>query len=160
MHKNMFDMEKLCEFLVKAKKATYAAGDAAQKTKELDQSTTIVFEQGDWKYHDNYFGGEPYGGRVVVFFQDAPVYMMVYYGWIWESVKDVSGVYKTLQGALSLIPQDKPFRGPKEFSQDGLKYENTFQGEIGNFSGQETIVSENGEKIYEASYMGGLVDKK
>ncbi|HCU70338.1 MAG TPA: hypothetical protein DIC35_01115 [Candidatus Moranbacteria bacterium] len=84
------EIEKLCEFLVKAKKATYAAGDAAQKAKEKDQSTTIIFEERDWKYHDNYFGGEPYGGREVVFFQNKPVYMMVYYGWVNEKAEDVT----------------------------------------------------------------------
>jgi len=39
----------------------YAAGGSAVKTREADHSTTIVLEHGDWKFHDNYFGGEPYG---------------------------------------------------------------------------------------------------
>ena len=49
--------KELCQFLVTAKKQTYAAGDKAKKTVEKDKSTTITFEQGDWTYHDNYFGG-------------------------------------------------------------------------------------------------------
>lgn len=154
----MINLKELCSFLVKAKKATYAAGDAAKNTIESDKSTTLVFEDGDWKYHDNYFGGEPYGGREVVFFQGLPVYIMVYYGKVDEAVSDVKALYKILQGALSLIPEDKPFRGPKEFSQDGLKYANVFEGEIDNFSGEETITSEDGNEIYKAKYAGGLVD--
>ena len=52
------NLKELCQFLVIAKKQTYAAGDKAKKTLEKDKSTTITFEQGDWKYHDNYFGGK------------------------------------------------------------------------------------------------------
>ena len=78
----MFDLKQLCEFLVQAKKSTYALGDDSIKIKESDGSTSLIFEKGDWKYHDNYFGGEPYGGREVVFFKNKPVYIMVYYGQI------------------------------------------------------------------------------
>lgn len=156
----MISQKELCEFLVKAKKATYASGDSAKKTIEADKSTTIIFEDGNWKYHDNYFGGEPYGGREVVFFQNLPIYLMVYYGWVVEGVLDVNSVYKTLQGALSLIPEDKPFRGPEKFNQDGIKYTNIFEGEIDNFFGEENITSKDGKEIYKAKYIGGLVDQR
>jgi len=154
----MIDLNELCKFLVKAKKSTYAAGDTAKKIVEADKSTTLIFEDGDWKYHDNYFGGEPYGGREVVFFQSLPVYMMVYYGWVIEGVADVQAVYKTLQGALSLIPEDKPFRGPKKYNLDGAEYINVYEGEIDNFFGEEIIKSVDGNEIYKAKYVGGLVD--
>ncbi|MFZ2188062.1 MAG: DUF5680 domain-containing protein [Candidatus Moraniibacteriota bacterium] len=154
----MIDINDLCKFLVEAKKSTYAAGNTAKKIIEADKSTTLTFEEGDWKYHDNYFGGEPYGGREVVFFRNSPVYMMVYYGWVVEGVTDVQAVYKTLQGALSLIPEDKPFRGPKKYHQDGAEYINIFEGEIDNFFGEEIIKSENGNEIYKAKYIGGLID--
>ena len=156
----MIDKQQLCKFLVKAKKSTYAAGDVAQKIVEVDKSTTLVFENGDWKYHDNYFGGEPYGGREVVFFQGKPVYIMVYYGWVSEGVVNVQEVYKTLQGALTLIPEDKPFRGPEKYSQDGAEYINVFKGEIDNFFGEEIIKSAEGKEIYRAKYIGGLVDQR
>jgi hypothetical protein len=58
----MFNKENLCKFLVKAKKTTYASGDDNKNIKEKDGSTTLIFEDGDFKYQDNYFGGEPYGG--------------------------------------------------------------------------------------------------
>lgn len=154
----MINLQELCRFLVKAKKATYAAGDDAKNIAEADKSKTLIFEDGDWKYHDNYFGGEPYGGREVVFFQGLPVYMMVYYGRVAEDVSDVQAVYKILQGALRLIPEERPYRGPKEFSQDDLKYTNVFEGEVDNFSGEEMITFEDGREIYKAKYIGGSVD--
>ena len=156
----MIDLNELCKFLVKAKKSTDAAGEAAKKIVDADKSSTLIFEDGDWKYHDNYFGGEPYGGREVVFFQNSPVYMMVYYGWVIESVSDVQAVYKTLQGALTLIPEDKPFRGTKKYNLEGVEYINVFDGEINNFFGEEIIKSADGNEIYKAKYIGGLVDQR
>lgn len=155
----MFDKKEICKFLVKAKKATYASGDEAKKIINDDKSTTLVFEDGDWKYHDNYFGGEPYGGREVVFFKNEPIYMMVYYGKVDESVSDFGAVYGILQKALSLIPEDYPFRGPKEHIQGDLQYTNNFIGEIDDFSGEEKI-SQSGKEIYSAKYIGGLVDQR
>ena len=156
----MIDKKQLCHFLVKAKKATYAAGDSAQKKIEDDQSTSLIFEDGDFKYHDNYFGGEPFGGREVVFLKNEPVYIMTYYGKVAESVKDFEVVYKILQKALTLIPEDYPYRGPKEYSQDGLIYKNSYTGEIDNFSGDEIINTNEGEELYKAKYIGGLVNQR
>jgi hypothetical protein len=155
----MFDKKDLCKFLVKAKKTTYAVGDLAKKIINDDKSTTLTFEEGDWKYHDNYFGGEPYGGREVVFFKNEPVYIMTYYGQVNEKVSDVKKIYGILMNALKLIPENKPYRGPEEYTENNLEYRNSFTGEVDNFSGEEKIL-ENGNEVYSAKYMGGLVDQR
>lgn len=155
----MINLDSLKEFLVQAKKSTYASGNTSQKIVEGDKSTTLTFEDGDFRYHDNYFGGEPYGGREVVFFKGEPVYIMVYYGLVSEEVTDFRGVYKILQASLSLIPKDYPYRGPKEYLEGDYHYLNNFTGEIDNFSGEESI-SYQGREVYKAQYMGGLVDRR
>lgn len=155
----MINLDELKSFLVKAKKATYASGDESAKIINDDKSTTLIFEDGDWKYHDNYFGGEPYGGREVVFFQGAPVYIMTYYGWVDERAENVKEIYSILQKALTLIPEDKPYRGPKELNEGNYSYSNDFQGEIDNFSGEE-IIKLDGQEVYRAKYLGGLVDQR
>lgn len=155
----MVNQKQLCGFLVKAKKAGYASGNKAKKIKEKNKSKTITFKAGNWKYYDNYFGGEPYGGEEIVFFKNQPVYMMVYYGWVDEKVTDFKKVYKFLQEALSLIPKNKPFRGPKFYKNGNFTYRNWFQGGITGFSGKEAIYLRN-KKIYEAKYIGGLVDQR
>jgi len=155
----MFDTKKLRKFLVKAKKATYAAGDSAGKVVNEDQSTTLVFEDGDWRYHDNYFGGEPYGGREVVFFKRKPVYIMVYYGQLDESVPDIKKVYGVLMNALKLIPEENPYRGPEKYEEGDFTYSNSFAGKIDDFSGEETI-KEGEKEIYRARYIGGFVDQR
>jgi len=153
----MIDKKRLCKFLVEAKKSTYAAGETAKEIVENDKSTTLVFENGNLKYHDNYFGGEPFGGREVVFLQNQSIYIMTYYGLVDKSVSDFKPVYKVLQKALSLIPENYPFRGPKEYVDDELIYKNNYTGEIDNFFGEETI-SRAGKEIYKARYIGGFVD--
>lgn len=155
----MVDTKELGRFLVKAKRSTYAAGWAADKILNDDNSTTIIFEKGDWEYHDNYFGGEPYGGREVVFFKRKPVYIMTYYGNVDESVIDINKVYSILMNALKLISEDHPYRGPKEYNEGDMFYKNDFIGEVDDFSGKE-IIEENGKTIYKATYMGGLVDQR
>ena len=57
------DEAALLRFLMDASRRGYAAGGSAVKVREADHSTTIVLEHGEWRFHDNYFGGEPYGGR-------------------------------------------------------------------------------------------------
>lgn len=151
--------KQLCKFLVRAKRATYAAGDLSEKISESDHSTTLRFEEGDWKYHDNYFGGEPYGGREVVFFKSVPVYIMTYYGYINKDVSGLNELYSFLQKALNLIPEDKPFRGPEKYSEGKLLYVNISNGEVDNFSGEE-IISRDGKELYRAKYIGGLVDQR
>ncbi len=151
--------EKLCEFLCKAKKGTYAAGNGVNKIIEADKSTSLFFQEGNLKYHDNYFGGEPFGGREVVFEQGEPIYLMAYYGLVDKSVSDFEPIYGFLQKALSLIPNDYPFRGPDEYSEGDLVYINKHIGEIDDFSGEE-IITKNGQEIFRTKYIGGFVNQR
>jgi len=155
----MIDKDGLRRFLVKAKKSTYAAGSAASKIVEADRSTSLIFEEGSWRYHDNYFGGEPFGGREVVFLQNKPIYLMVYYGQVIETASDFEDVYRVLQRALSLIPEDRPFRGPESYKEGDFSYTNTSTGDIDSFFGTETI-SRAGREIYTARYVGGFIDQR
>lgn len=150
---------KLKQFLVKAKKAAYASGDVSRHIKEKDGSTTLKYKSGDWKYHDNFFGGEPFGGREVVFYKEKPVYMMVYYGWVVKRVSNPKKIYAFLQKALSKIPKDRPYRGPKLLKQGELSYKNVFQGGVERFSGKE-IITQDKKIIFQTKYIGGLVDIK
>lgn len=155
----MINLNELCKFLVEAKKSTYAAGEGAKKIVEKDGSITLIFEDGDFKYHDNYFGGEPFGGREVVFMQNKPIYIMTYYGSVKDSVLS-SEIIRVLLKSLSLIPEDHPFRGPKEYVENDLAYKNSYTGEIDNFFGEETISSSDGKEIYKARYAGGFICQK
>lgn len=148
--------KELKKFIFEASRATYASGDESIKKKELDRSTTITFASGNYRMHDNYFGGEPYGGREVIFLDNKPIWIMVYYGFVHLNI-DAREVYPFLMEALSNNTEDMPYRGPKLFEKGNGKYENKFVGELASFSGTEKIYKDN-VCVYEASYIGGFVD--
>ena len=148
-------MKQLKQFLIEANKAGYASG--IDPRKEKDGSSTITYKSGDWSMNDNFFGGEPYGGRELVFRKGKPYWIMVYYGAVEKGV-DKNKVYKFLQQSLKKMPKDAPFRGPKMYKNGNWKYENSWEGEVESFKGREEI-SKDGKKVYWAEYLGGLVDQ-
>lgn len=153
---NKLQSADLKQFIFDASRATYASGDDSIRKKQSDGSTTIEFVEGGFTLHDNYFGGEPYGGREVVFYQEKAVWMMVYYGVVHIKNSNTE-VYGFLTEALRNTTVEMPYRGPLLYEKENWKYENKFSGALENFSGTEKIYRD-GECVYEASYMGGLVD--
>lgn len=152
--------EQLHTYLLEVAKAGYANKEAEKLwVKNPDGSTTITHENNDWSMHDNFFGGEPYGGREVIFYKDKPYWIMVYYGEVSGSVENVGEVYSFLQEALSNPDSKLPLRGPMELEKENMKYEFQCEGDIEKFEGKEKIFK-SGEEIYNASFMGGLVDQR
>lgn len=154
------DLAQLTEFLAAANRAGYASGPNQSWQKQPDGSTTIVFEKGPWLFQDNYFGGEPFGGREVIFRNQQPVFLMVYYGCLSQADLPAETVYAFLRRALQAFPADHPFRGPSFWLEavDGeeFRYENRWQGEIDDFFGEERILL-GGREVYAARYGGGLI---
>ncbi len=151
--------KQLVKFLTDTQKNGYA-DKLVKKIKEKDSSKTIKFKNGDWEFNDNYFGGEPFAGREVVFFKKKPVYITVYYGFVDKSFKDFKKVYEFLKKALSVKKENNLIRrGPTRFKEGDFTYINKFKGKIINFSGEEFIYF-FGKKIYKAVYAGGLVDQR
>lgn len=152
-------IKALKSFLIETKKAGFGAGDSKKWIKEKDASTTISFESGDWRMHDNFFGGEPWGGREVVFFKEKPVWIMVMYGSVNSSFNNFKTVYKFLQKALLNQPENLPLRGPKVFQESDFIYKNKTEGDLENFIGEE-VIYKNNKQIYKTNYAGGLVDQR
>lgn len=72
-------VENLEQFLIIAKTRGYAAGESTTH-EEKDRSKSTRFNQGEYSFHDNWFGGEPFGGREVVWKEGKPHWIMIYYG--------------------------------------------------------------------------------
>jgi len=151
----------LLHFLYEASKKIYVFSgekpdNSVVKTKNDDGSTTVTYSLGDFSLNDNYFGGEPYGGREIVFYQDKPLWIMTYYGFVTKP-ELTTEIYSILFEALQKSTEESPFRGPKEYSRCSMKYSFDFDGEYDRFQGVERI-SQGDIVMYEAFFAGGLVD--
>jgi hypothetical protein len=147
--------EDITAFLMRAN-MPHATGEA-QTTAETDGSRTIQYTEGDFKMHDNFFGGEPYGGRLVIFYQNRPVFLEAYYGRVYNTSKSADEVYIFLRKALQHPTEDTPYRGPAEYTEGTLVYTCACEGDVTNHTVKEYI--HDGEtEIYSAIVVGGLVD--
>ena len=151
------DLKSLKQFLLKAN-MPHASGES-NVSKESDGSRSITFEDGDFSMHDNFFGGEPYGGRMVISHKNKPVWMMVYYGQVVAIDFEPDKVYGFLREALQHPPEGKPYRGPDSFRKHDMEYRNEVDGDADNYAGKEQIL-QKGEQIYWAVYHGGLIDQR
>lgn len=150
------NLDELKQFLMRAN-MPHAMG-TAELLAEADGSRTIEHLDGDYRMHDNFFGGEPYGGRLVIFHHDAPVFMEVYYGIMHKLSSRTDEIYEFLREALQHPDSEHPFRGPATYTRAELTYTCNIEGDIAHHTVKEYI-HDGGEKIYSATILGGLVDQ-
>ncbi|MBI4670679.1 MAG: hypothetical protein HY741_03295 [Chloroflexi bacterium] len=147
--------EQLAQFLVAAKRATYAAqGDSASVTPLLPSSRQLEFRLGNVLYRDIYFGFAFFVGQETVHVDDAPVWAMGYAGGIVDANADEGAVYKFLQFALRQVDAASPYRGPGLIRGEGFQYTSQTTGTLDNFWGIERI-SQARAVVYELRYHGG-----
>lgn len=152
-------ISRLKLFILEANEKGYAGGDESTWQTEADGSTTISYESHDFRLHDNFFGGEPYGGRQIIFFQNKPIWIMVYYGAVNPSFDHLNMVYSFLREALSAGTKADNYRGPNEYATGDFRYKNAWHGDINAYDGKENIYYK-GEDVYWAKYLGGFVDQR
>lgn len=156
MTKNLTKSELFYDFLVDVAQKGYAS-EAAQISRLDDGSHDLVIEQDGWRFHDNWFGGEPFGGREVISRGGKVFWLMTYFG---SFSSDQTEGTKALREAMKQPANALPVRGPKEYlASNGLSYKFDWSGELARFSGVEQIFNTAGEKIYQAEVNGGLVDQ-
>ena len=146
----------VAEFLVNAKKSTFAGGGYRAKSSR-DGSVDFLFQQGDLTYRDSYFGGIYDIGQEIVWHKDKPIWGMNYMGGMKEEyIFFKKQTFEFLKKCLKLVDPSMPFRGPKYYQDGEFEYFNEIDGDITKFSGKERI-SLKGKKIYEKVYLGGFI---
>jgi hypothetical protein len=143
----------LPEFLVRAKKATYAGGATA--TVLEDGCKQLTYREGGYEYRDRYYGNDPFAGQEVVFQNGEIIWSMVYRG---ETInlENPEPIYAFLRKAMLQVSEERPFRGPSELRGGGLAYTDKSEGTPSAFSGIERI-SQDGRAVYVLRYSGGFV---
>jgi len=150
------DQNKLRDFLVIAKKETYAASGEGGERRLSDGTMEFVFKKGLYTYRDRYFGFNPFVGQEIVFYKRKPVWGMNYFGGIINDTIDTHEAYTFLRTALQKVPKQRPYRGPKTFTSGQWKYSCTIKGSVNDFSGHEAICWRR-KKVYELLFHGGKI---
>jgi len=130
-------------------------------SRPADGSYDLVIEYKGYRFHDNWFGGEPFGGREVVGKNGKVFWMMTYFGAIVDASEAPADVYGTcLKEAMRNPARELPVRGPRQYSaSNGYTYSFEWTGDLNRFNGVETISNQDGKVAYVGEVSGGLVDQ-
>jgi transcriptional regulator len=148
------------EFLVKTKKGTYANGDASKSSSSRLLSKDYHYEDGNFTYHDTYFGGVKFMWEEVVYYNDNIFWGMNYYGITLDDSLDFQVMDKVLRVALMKVGEDKsviPVRDPKEFVNEDYTYTFNVDGDMENFVDVEQVYKDD-KLIYELKCYGGIIE--
>ncbi|TAL20188.1 hypothetical protein EPN90_01480 [Patescibacteria group bacterium] len=147
---------QLEDFLVKAKINTYASVGEGGERKLDDGGKEFVYEEGEWKYRDRYFGFSPFIGEEVVWKDGKVIWAMNYYGRVLSEKVSPEEIYQFLKKILRQVRAERPYRGPRQFKEGDFSYKNSNHGALEDFEGLEIILYQ-GSRIYELRYIGGIV---
>ena len=143
--------KKIVDFLIRAKQATYA-GKGAETASSRIKSHDLVYRENDLMYYDTYLGGEKFAGEEALWIADVPYWSMNYVGRVTGS--PFSGDF--LKEALLHVPEEEPYRGPREYVNGDYSYHCETEGSFDWFRGRESI-DYQGKQIYECYFHGGLI---
>ena len=143
--------QQVIAFLIRAKRATYA-GKGAETAPSRMKSHDLAYREGEYLYYDTYLGGEKFAGEEALWICGNPVWSMNYVGRV--TGEGFSGDF--LKEALLHVPEEEPYRGPREYASGDYAYRCETAGDFGWFQGRETI-SLHGEQIYECFFHGGMI---
>ena len=150
------DISELNVFIVRAKTATYV-GNGEHVAPCRAGSHDLRFSDGEWAYHDSYFGGTDFIGEEVVYFARKPVWAMNYYGRILrDDLLTGAQAGQMIKASLSRMYMEGRFLGGFAYTESDLTYTDASEGSADRFQGREVIRC--GETIaYELVYHGGLI---
>ncbi len=143
--------KEITGFLIRAKRATYA-GKGAETTPSRPASHDLVYRDGDYMYYDTYLGGGRFAGEEALWIREAPYWSMNYAGRV--TGEPFSGDF--LKEALLRVPEETPYRGPREYRNGDYTYRCETNGDFDWFQGKETI-EYRGKQIYECYFHGGII---
>jgi hypothetical protein len=150
------DIHALHAFIVRAKAATYV-GDGEPVTPCRTGSHDLRFTDGEWSYHDSYFGGTDFIGEEVVYFAEKPVWAMNYYGCILrDDLLTAAQAGQMIKASLSRMYSEGRFLGGFEHGENDLTYIDASEGSAEYFHGHE-IIRRGQEIAYELRYHGGMI---
>lgn len=145
-------LDRELDFLLRAKKSTYAAG-GMEITPSRPNSHDLRYAEDEFLYIDTYLGGKRFVGEEALWIHGLPVWSMNYSGRVLD--QQFNGDF--LKRALLLVPPEHPFRGPETYQEGQMRYCCRVDGDDDWFRGFEEILFDH-ERIYECFFHGGRVE--
>jgi len=146
---------ELNEFLVRAKKSTYASQGEGNEEILKDGTKRLTYSEDGFEYVAQYKGFNPLEGEEVVSQDEEVVWRMHYQGGAETQIIPINRIYEFLKIALSRVLKENPFRGPKEFEEGLFLYTNEVEGDLRKFNGIEKIFFDC-QQVYDLIYSGGM----
>lgn len=144
---------ELIDFLVNAKRNTYASGSGQVVEPIKRGSKDMPYRDRDYEYMDSYFGERHFIGQEIVWHQGKAIWGMNYYGFTYNPVE---GFPQFLFECLKQVTPQAPYRGPNNYKDEKFEYNCSWTGEMNDFKGEETIRFNN-QVIYKLSFHGGEI---
>lgn len=144
---------ELRNFIVEAKRNTYATGGGTQVEPSRPGAKDYPYVRDNYQYLDSYVGELDFAGQEVVWKDSKAVWAMNYYG---ATADPIEGFPEFLFEALKQVSPEAPFRGPAQFSSGPFEYLCSWSGDPGKFSGEEQILY-RGRVIFRLLFHGGYV---
>ena len=144
------------EFLVEAKRNTYASG---RKPVPLGGGANFFFYEDKTmglEYIDEYRGSDPFSGIEIVKSNGQRIWEMHYRGRTISPPLDLppSRISSFLRSSLSKVEKIAPFRGPGTVKSGDFEYFNSWKGDVSEFVGKEMILF-RGTQVFQLVYHGG-----
>ncbi|MBX4196575.1 XRE family transcriptional regulator [Candidatus Pacearchaeota archaeon] len=152
----------LRNFLVLAKKDTYASGRPAEKLSDGWEGYRFVSSIGteEWVYEDKFYvKSNNIIGRELVSLNGTLEWGMNYCGNIIKAAlaPDIpeESIWTCLKNALSNVTIERPYRGPNVFREGDIEYKCGEIGSIDGFTGMERMRAKGIKEVYNLAFNGG-----
>ncbi len=146
---------ELKQFLVGAKRNTYASQGEGQERRLDDGSAEFVYEAPGFIYKHRYWGFNPFIGHELVWQDGHIVWAMNYYGRTTSNLVSEDKVFAFLR-PMKQVDEDPPFRGPNSLRADDFEYRDESLDTVESFTGVERILWRERE-IFRLDYHGRVV---
>jgi transcriptional regulator with XRE-family HTH domain len=140
---------EIIDFLIRAKRNTYAANGQKAKASRI-ASHDFIYEENGYTYYDTYLGGEQFAGEEAIWHHGEPTWCMNYVGRVVGENFNID----FLKEALYNVPKQAPYRGPEIYTKGDYNYYCKVEGEFVWYHGYEEIFYLE-KKIYECYFHGG-----
>ena len=144
--------KKWLEFLIRAKKETYAGNGKELEKHSRPNSHDFFYQEDEFKYMDTYFGGKSFIGEEALFYKEKPIWGMNYK--VVEISDEFSGDF--LKAALANVSMEMPYRGPHIYRVGDYLYNCSVDGNYQSFHGKEEIYCQQ-KLVYECYFHGGEI---